>query len=65
MVCSILYTLQYELEIWLISYRALLRDPKDYPNPEVFSPERFLNKDGTLNPDVLDPTTIAFGFGRR
>lgn len=27
-------------------------------------PERFL-KDGRLNPDVRDPATIAFGYGRR
>ncbi|KAI0819310.1 cytochrome P450 [Trametes gibbosa] len=43
---------------------AFLNDPKDYPSPEIFMPERFL-KDGQLNPDVLDPANIAFGYGRR
>ncbi|KAH9855895.1 cytochrome P450 [Lenzites betulinus] len=43
---------------------AYLNDPKHYPGPEKFTPERFL-KDGQLNPDVLDPTNIAFGYGRR
>ena len=29
-----------------------------------YQPERYL-KDGKLNPDVLDPDSAAFGFGRR
>ena len=31
---------------------------------DVFNPERFLTKDGKLNPDVETPGA-AFGFGRR
>ncbi|KAF9552413.1 cytochrome P450 [Agrocybe pediades] len=44
---------------------ALLRDEKRYGHgTSAFRPERFL-KDGKLDPDVVDPQTIAFGYGRR
>ncbi|TCD67637.1 hypothetical protein EIP91_012202 [Steccherinum ochraceum] len=43
---------------------SILHNPAEYPNPEAFIPERFL-KDGEINPDVRDPATAAFGFGRR
>ena len=46
------------------SLRAILHNPEDYPDPEVFNPERFI-KDDQIDPNVRDPTTIAFGFGRR
>ena len=29
-----------------------------------YQPERYL-KDGKANPDVMDPSSVAFGFGRR
>ncbi|PSR73371.1 hypothetical protein PHLCEN_2v10663 [Hermanssonia centrifuga] len=45
-------------------YRAMLHNPEDYPNPGVFNPDRFV-RNGELDPDVRDPSTIAFGFGRR
>ncbi|KAI0078413.1 CyP450 monooxygenase [Panus rudis PR-1116 ss-1] len=43
---------------------AMLHDPEEYPDPHAFKPERYI-KDGRINPDVRDPSTIAFGFGRR
>ncbi|KAF9552412.1 cytochrome P450 [Agrocybe pediades] len=44
---------------------ALLRDENRYgPDTSAFIPERFL-KDGELNPEIVDPATIAFGYGRR
>ncbi|KAI0643944.1 CyP450 monooxygenase [Trametes meyenii] len=43
---------------------AFSRDPSVYPDPDRFYPERFLN-DGKINPDVQDPNTFAFGYGRR
>ncbi|KLO09750.1 cytochrome P450 [Schizopora paradoxa] len=41
---------------------AMLMDPKEYPEPEVFRPERFLPG---LKRVERDPAKIAFGFGRR
>jgi cytochrome P450 len=45
--------------------RAILHNPEDYPNPEVFNPSRYLTPEGTLDPSVRDPGTACFGFGRR
>ena len=47
-----------------VIFRAMLHDPAFYPDPETFNPDRFL-RDGKIDPDVLDPTRMAFGFGRR
>ncbi|KAI0767200.1 cytochrome P450 [Fomes fomentarius] len=43
----------------------LSRDQSHYPDPERFSPERFLNEEGQINLHVRDPRTFAFGYGRR
>src|SRR5271156_4725811 len=43
---------------------AMMHDPNPFKNPMVYDPERYL-KDGKLNPDVLDSSDVAFGFGRR
>ena len=45
--------------------RAMTRNPEEYPHPEDFMPERFLDKEGNINPDVADPSSVVFGFGRR
>ena len=45
-------------------YRAMSNDERDYPEPHVFKPERFL-KNGRVDNSVRDPMDIAFGFGRR
>ncbi|KAJ7025140.1 cytochrome P450 [Mycena alexandri] len=42
---------------------AILHDEVMYPEPDLFTPERFL-LDGKLNPEVRDPQA-TFGFGRR
>lgn len=44
--------------------RAILHEEQYYPDPFAFNPDRFI-KDGSLNPDVLDPGIVAFGYGRR
>jgi cytochrome P450 len=42
----------------------MLNDERDYPEPRIFNPERFL-ENGKLDNSVRDPADIAFGFGRR
>ncbi|KAI5116721.1 hypothetical protein M0805_000830 [Coniferiporia weirii] len=42
---------------------AMHRDPRVYPEPEKFSPERWLPSEGKTLP--LDIRKTAFGFGRR
>ncbi|KAF5364723.1 hypothetical protein D9757_012497 [Collybiopsis confluens] len=44
---------------------AILHDESVYPEPHSFKPERFIGKDGKINPAVKDPATALFGFGRR
>ncbi|TFK24835.1 cytochrome P450 [Coprinopsis marcescibilis] len=44
---------------------AMLRDDAEYPEPEMFKPERFLTPDGQLDGLAPDSESIAFGFGRR
>ncbi|GJJ09727.1 hypothetical protein Clacol_003951 [Clathrus columnatus] len=50
--------------ILIPNVRSLLHDPKIYPNPDEFRPERFLpDKNGNI---ARDPAAQgAFGFGRR
>ncbi|KAL0573247.1 hypothetical protein V5O48_008716, partial [Marasmius crinis-equi] len=44
---------------------AILHDERNYPEPFNFKPERYI-VDGKLNfESCRDPTTVAFGFGRR
>ncbi|KAM5539711.1 hypothetical protein V8D89_006524 [Ganoderma adspersum] len=44
---------------------AIARDPSVYHAPDAFIPERFLTADGEIDPDVRDPATFSFGYGRR
>jgi hypothetical protein len=43
--------------------RFILHDPEVYPDPEKFSPERFLTSD--RHKPEPDPRDVSFGFGRR
>jgi cytochrome P450 len=44
--------------------RAILHDPQTFPNPSVFSPERYLTPEGELDPNAPE-IEAAFSFGRR
>ncbi|KAL1751241.1 cytochrome P450 [Schizophyllum commune] len=44
---------------------SLMHNEITYPDPYAFKPERFLTAEGKLDPQVRDPATMAFGFGRR
>ncbi|KZS90971.1 cytochrome P450 [Sistotremastrum niveocremeum HHB9708] len=47
---------------------GMMYNPKDFPDPTKFSPQRFLKHTGesyALKTDETDPEDIAFGFGRR
>jgi len=46
-----------------MNLRYMLHDPAVYPNPELFSPERFLEIGD--KPVERNPRTCVFGFGRR
>lgn len=58
------------LEVHILAYishrisRAILHDEQEYADPSSFNPDRFL-KDGKLNPNIRDPATVSFGYGRR
>ena len=61
MVC-VLYTVLKPMLMTCFP-RAMAHDESKYPNPHAFTPERFLNDDGSLKPNNVDH--IAYGFGRR
>ncbi|EKM48686.1 uncharacterized protein PHACADRAFT_154991 [Phanerochaete carnosa HHB-10118-sp] len=45
--------------------RAILHDEEQFPNPDVFNPNRFLDSDGHLLKHLVNTVSNAFGFGRR
>ena len=45
--------------------RAMLHDENEYPDPENFKPERFMNDGKVHDNEPRDPVDIIFGFGRR
>lgn len=45
--------------------RAICYDESVYPEPYIYNPARFLNKDGKIDSSVKAPETRIFGSGRR
>ena len=56
-----------ELGVWpfIALYRGILHNEEIFPELYAFRPEMFLNPDGSINPNILDPSTMSFGSGRR
>ncbi|KAJ2932187.1 hypothetical protein H1R20_g4913, partial [Candolleomyces eurysporus] len=44
---------------------AMMHDPELFDQPFEFNPERYLRKDGQIDPSVPDAEAAAFGHGRR
>ena len=42
----------------------MFNDENEYPDPETFKPERYLNNDELKN-GPRSPADVIFGFGRR
>ncbi|KAF8314415.1 cytochrome P450 [Clavulina sp. PMI_390] len=51
--------------IVLANYWNIAQDPKIYPNPDDFVPERFLRSDDPETHPQLDSRTFAYSVGRR
>ncbi|KAJ3557115.1 hypothetical protein NM688_g1644 [Phlebia brevispora] len=49
--------------VFIANLWGVLHDPERYPNPEEFSPERFIKTE--TNTPQEDPRTSVFGYGRR
>ena len=45
--------------------RAICYDEAVYPDPHIYDPTRFLDKDGRIDPSVKAPEARVFGSGRR
>lgn len=54
-----------------LDLREMVTDEVNYPNSRAFCPERFLRREGAVESqdnaqgNLIDPTDIIYGFGRR
>ncbi|KAF9447572.1 cytochrome P450 [Macrolepiota fuliginosa MF-IS2] len=51
--------------IMIVNLWNIMHNEEDYPDPDTFLPERFLDPNGNIDKTVRDPMSVAFGFGRR
>lgn len=57
------FTTRY-VNTYRISEYVVNQSQRVYSDPEMFNPDRFI-KDNAIDESVMDPMTVAFGFGRR
>ena len=48
-----------------LKYREIVNDEANYTDARAFKPERYLRPDDSVDEQVIDPTNIVYGFGRR